>query len=443
MANKFIDLTLLGHFLEKLTGKFADKAATETALGKKADQEKVTQDIVTAKSEAIKDAEGKIDQAKTDLLDGASESGNTLKKLEDKINGAVSDTQWKPSVRTFSEIAKKYPTPQEGWTVSVDDTNEIFRYDAEHQNGEGQGKGAWVNIAKTIGDKIAIASDTQNGLLSKEKHKEIGTTTAQATANKNAITKLNGADSVEGSVKHTVKALETKLRGTGADTETLAQLRKDVNGKAPETHNHVVANITDFDAGVVKVNLTENATVKALSTKLDQHIAGVEAGTTVKVDGKTIVYVNGADEQHKQLAVGTIPEAKVEGLTAKLDTKAEKTAVEANTTAITLLNGEEAIEGSVKHTVKAKIDALNLGNIYAPKSHKHEVADINGLDAHIKGIKVNNATNADSANKVANALSLQIGAEPAVTFDGSGAKTFKIELASTAEIDGLFTPPRQ
>lgn len=40
------------------------------------------------------------------------------------------DSVWKSPVATFVDLATTYPTPLEGWTASVNDTNNTYRYDA-------------------------------------------------------------------------------------------------------------------------------------------------------------------------------------------------------------------------------------------------------------------------------------------------------------------------
>ena len=49
--------------------------------------------------------------------------------IQNNINQAIAGLQWKASVPTFNDLAVAYPNPQEGWTVSTDDTNIIYRFD--------------------------------------------------------------------------------------------------------------------------------------------------------------------------------------------------------------------------------------------------------------------------------------------------------------------------
>ena len=56
---------------------------------------------------------------------------NLLSELEASID-------WKEAVATYNDIATTYPNPQDGWTVSTKDTNNVYRYDDTTQT--------WVNV---------------------------------------------------------------------------------------------------------------------------------------------------------------------------------------------------------------------------------------------------------------------------------------------------------
>ena len=77
-----------------------------------------------------------------------SEVDNKLSALETKID-------WKEAVDTFDDIATTYPEPDEGWTVSVNDTDTVYRY-----NGT-----AWVGISANT---IPKATSSVDGKMSKE-----------------------------------------------------------------------------------------------------------------------------------------------------------------------------------------------------------------------------------------------------------------------------------
>lgn len=82
--------------------------------------------------------------------------------IEDLTQRITNSQTWKASVPTFANIATTYPSPKEGWTVSVDDTNTIYRYDAATSN--------WVDILK---NNNSLASATSAGLMSPELYKKL------------------------------------------------------------------------------------------------------------------------------------------------------------------------------------------------------------------------------------------------------------------------------
>ena len=95
---------------------------------------------------------------------------------------------WKKSVPTFSQIFNIYQNPQEGWTVSCDDTNAVYRYD--------MATSTWIEIDAAA---IPYASQTYAGKI------RIGTP-GEVTAGTNALVAVTPAtlkallDTKEGSL---------------------------------------------------------------------------------------------------------------------------------------------------------------------------------------------------------------------------------------------------
>lgn len=328
--NKLINLGNLSRFYDKLKEKFFNKDEVNAALDLKVDKVdgkglstddyvKATVDaqIATAKSEAVSEAGTALDtakaelnaaidlkvattdftpvknavdtlngeadvdgsvkkqiaDAKTELVGGATVS--TLKGLEDKLQGAIDGMQWKHSVPTFSDLATTYPNAEEGWTVSVEDTNEIFRYDEESTS--------WISIAKTLDlSDIEVATADKNGLMSKEhvtsltavvaesaqNKADIATANGKITANENAIAVLNGE--ADGSVKKAVADAKAELEaaiGLKADTTALeaVEAKADANTAAIEVLNGDSATAGSVDA---KVKVVDDK-VTALSGVVD------------------------------------------------------------------------------------------------------------------------------------------------------------------------------
>lgn len=79
---------------------------------------------------------------------------DTIVSVDNKIAGVIQNIDWKESVDSFADIQIIYPTPDDGWTVNVKDTNYTYRYDSETQS--------WIVISANA---IPNASNTVNGLL--------------------------------------------------------------------------------------------------------------------------------------------------------------------------------------------------------------------------------------------------------------------------------------
>ena len=137
--------------------------------------------------EAIDAVDAKVDQHKVDTTNeitiatadmATNASVNT--KLADyaktvdvdsKIKNATSSLQWRPSVADLVAL-RVITTPLEGWTVSVDDTNSIYRFDAEcveeddgdkYIKADDDTTGAWVKLSTVF---YTTATQSNDGLMS-------------------------------------------------------------------------------------------------------------------------------------------------------------------------------------------------------------------------------------------------------------------------------------
>jgi len=103
------------------------------------------------------------------------------KAIATAIEGVVSDMDWKPAVANYAAIATTYPDPEEGWTTSTTDTNQIYRYDA--------GEGAWVNIFTLTADIVVPTGETgaRNGLMTADMAAKLAGIEDNAEANANGF----------------------------------------------------------------------------------------------------------------------------------------------------------------------------------------------------------------------------------------------------------------
>ena len=79
----------------------------------------------------------------------------TKAEIDNKINEVITDLDWKESVTTFSDLSKNYPSPQDGWTVNVKDTDITYRWSGS----------TWVAISA---NSIPLATSSVDGKMSKE-----------------------------------------------------------------------------------------------------------------------------------------------------------------------------------------------------------------------------------------------------------------------------------
>ena len=78
----------------------------------------------------------------------------TKAEIDNKISQVVSNMDWKESVATYADIAKTYPTPQDGWTVNVKDTDITYRWDGSK----------WIAISSNA---IPLVTSSVDGKMSK------------------------------------------------------------------------------------------------------------------------------------------------------------------------------------------------------------------------------------------------------------------------------------
>lgn len=146
--------------------------------------------LETAVSSEKTRAETAENQLKTDFENGKKvwDDKYTKAEADNKFSTLETNIDWKESVATFADIVKTYPTPQDGWTVNVKDTDYTYRYNGTK----------WVVISANA---IPKATSKVDGLMTKEyaeklngltKYTPDGTT---ITADKDGI--LHGADTIQ------------------------------------------------------------------------------------------------------------------------------------------------------------------------------------------------------------------------------------------------------
>lgn len=200
---------------------------------------------------------------------------------------------------------------------------------------------------------------------------------ASIKTNTDAITKLNGADTVEGSVAKTVK-------------DAVAAEKTRAEGKEQENATAIASVKSRVDTFFADADITANAvdTLKELQQYITDH--GTEAaGWTAKISANEAAIK--AEETRARGVEGTLNTAITEeadrakgiesGLATRLDT----------------LEGANTVEGSVAKTVKDAVDGLNISqyakdaDVVKKETGKSLIADtkITKLDGIAEGAQVN------------------------------------------------------
>ena len=210
----------------------------------------------------------------TDIIDeelgkANEEIGNLIQNTYTKqqvdrfLNNIDESSYWKASVDTFDDIATTYPTPKQGWTVSVKDTNRTYRY-----NGS-----AWIDVFSLISkaelglDKVDNTSDLEKP-ISTAAQKALNTLTSNVNSLSN--TKANAADvyskteidSKFGNASTSVSGLEEKVNtNTSNIAANTANIGK-VSGKVGDLTTLSTTEKTDLVKSINEVNLkaSNNAT---------------------------------------------------------------------------------------------------------------------------------------------------------------------------------------
>lgn len=347
-------------YADGLVGDTSAIGKKVAALEGKVDVDSVSGAIDTAKTEAINtagtNADTKIAIAKTAIL-GKGHTGTvkeayelaasktTMKAVEDK-GYAV-----KTEVDTAVADAKKAGTNAQ---ASVDALS---------------GKVGTVPADKTIVQMIADAqaAATYNDSAVK----------ASIKANADAITKLNGADTVEGSVAKTVK-------------DAVAAEQKRAEGKEQANATAIAGVKSRVDTFLAAADVGEAAvdTLKEIQTYISTH------GSAADQMVKDIAANKKAVED--ETARAKAEETKLN--TAITDETSRATGIESGlATRLTTLEGADTVEGSVAKTVKDAVDALDItqyakdADVVKKETGKSLIADtkITKLDGIAEGAQVN------------------------------------------------------
>ena len=396
-----------------------EKFATKDEVGKSVST--INESIETAKKAAITHAND-LDSAmgtRVEKVEGYFEEGtgkakaavtadnasqlnghpDTYFATKDALDTAIKGLQWKPSVADVS-VLKAQTTPAEGWTISVDSNNAIYRFDAacvEEDDGDKYIKandgtpGAWVKLSTLF---YSVATDSAEGLMSAAdkakldafanasdylKSAEATTTYLGIHATADNAAKLNNQDA---SFYATASALNDEI---GARTTT--------DGKVSTLEGYFTGDTANKANKLVGFNPDDYATTQAMNTAIST--ATTDMATNDSVDGKLAKY---ATTEAMNGALSTKVDTSTLGTYLTKDEASSAYQVKGDYVTDDALTGKGyAVDAEVKST-------------YATKTELAAKADASVLDGYVQ-----NSAIADMATKTFVSDTYQVKGDYATT----------------------------
>lgn len=222
----------------------------------------------TAYNKVTFDATGHVATAtaETTLAGLGITDAYTKDETDSKLADLVEGLTWKEAVATYDAIATTYPNPEEGWTVSVQDTNNVYRYDEE--------SGEWVNLFQAVSNIVEASTEGAGGhagLMTAAMAEKLNSIQAGGEVNQNAYAKVKvGEVELQAAEKSDVIAF------TAGTNITLSAEEKDgvktVTIGGPETYIHPsLAEGVNAGTAYNKVTFDDKG-----------HVASASAETTLK-----------------------------------------------------------------------------------------------------------------------------------------------------------------
>jgi hypothetical protein len=347
-------------YADGLVGDTSAIGKKVAALEGKVDVDSVSGAIDTAKTEAINtagtNADTKIATAKTAIL-GEGHTGTVKEAYE----LAASKT-------TMKEVEAK------GYAVKTEVDTAVANAkkagtDAQTSVNALSDKVGTVPADKTI---VQMIADAQAAATYDD-----STVKASIKANADAITKLNGTDTVEGSVAKTVK-----------DAVAVEQKRAEGKEQANATAVADVKSRVDTFLAAAEVGDAAVDTLKEIQTYISTHGSAADQMVKDIAANKKAVEDEAARAKAEETKLNT----------AITDETSRATGIESGlATRLTTLEGADTVEGSVAKTVKDAIDTLNItqyakdADVVKKETGKSLIADtkITKLDGIAEGAQVN------------------------------------------------------
>ena len=369
----------------------ADKATVESTYATK-------QELTTATT----------DMATNAGVDTKLEPYAKTSDVDSKITAAVSGLQWKTSVADITAL-KAITTPAEGWTVSVNDTNSVYRFDAQSVEEDDGDKfikadddtaGAWVKLSTAF---YSVATGSADGLMS--------------AADKTKLDGITISDYLKVSEATSTYATQTAI----ADMATNASVDTKLEGYVP------VADISDM--------LTKTEATSTYATKVE---LGNKADSSAIADMATNAKVAETYATKESLA----DYATTEAMNAALGNKADTTALSAyaTTESVKSTYATKAELGNKADTSAIADMATNteVAETYATKDELSGKADTSALAGYVQTSAIADmATNAKVAETYATKTELSAKADSSAL--ANYVQTSAIEdMATNTDVEATY-----
>ena len=343
-------------------------------------------------------------------------------EVSTQIAGAINGLQWKTSAANI-EALKAITTPKEGWTVSVDDTNAIYRYDAQGEEPGDDDKfvkatdgtpGVWVKLSTSF---YSVATQSADGLMSSADKVKL-----DAFANASDYLKSAEADTKYLGI-HAVADDAAKLNNQDAsfyakasDLNAEVSARTTTDGKVSTLEGYFTGDVANKANVLVGFTPSDYSTTTEVEGKIAT--ATTDMATNAGIDGKLANYATTAamnsalDLKADSKAMTTALDGKVDKtpgkqLSTEDFTTAFKTAVETLDTTYQPV-GDYVTNDAL--TGKGYAVDEQVKSTYATKTELAAKADASMLDGYVQ-----NSAIADMATKTFVSETYQVKGDYATT----------------------------
>ena len=376
----------------------------EASIGTKVDQ--TAYDTKVGELQTAIDA--KVEQSAYNEKVAALEAKDQelAKSINDKINALI----WRPAVDDQIALVA-IPAPQEGWTVSLKDTNKVYRFDADyvgdfdstHIAAGDSTPGAWVELGHTI---YSLATQTTDGLMSATDKKTlddiVNTYETKADATIKQQTLQGNIDTLEGTVDDLNSNVEQYQQTTTASIDELRGTVDDLNTNVEKYNQTHTQEITELQTSVGNLNTNLEAYNKTMTSEfaeVRENIGDVQSNldtfintiqgedgssgelaeirqSITDVQGNLDTHISDADgkfvlkEEGKGLSKNDFTDeykGKLDSLDSTIDAAKQEAITHADNLNTAMDTRMQAVEGKFNEEGKAlkAVDADTLGGIAA------------------------------------------------------------------------------